>query len=254
MYYLRIINSSKCLKTKENQVKKIEMNKNGIGNFDLLIDIYKNYENVNHYSSLRYKKGNGISIEKLIKIKKIICGIAPNLNEEIDFNKFVKNVISGKTPKVTGSRQGKSECKLFTIYSRIKKLANSYNYCRVIQNNSKFDIKKKVNYSNIIDWIKLSTSLEQFNNDNIKKKGVGYIINNYENIIIDKIDENDKINDFKAKYLMDTLNLNDDLCKVFTKYICYYCSDINNNNKHLFKIYRSLYESKNHCRDSTVEI
>jgi hypothetical protein len=41
----------------------------------LLLDIYKNHENVNHYSSLRYKKGNGISDEYLKKIKKIICSI-----------------------------------------------------------------------------------------------------------------------------------------------------------------------------------
>ncbi|MBQ2339432.1 MAG: hypothetical protein II386_01130, partial [Bacteroidaceae bacterium] len=33
------------------------MNENGIGNFGLLLDIYKNHKNVNHYSSLRYKKG-----------------------------------------------------------------------------------------------------------------------------------------------------------------------------------------------------
>ena len=250
MYYLRIINSSKCLKDKNDQVKEIIINEKGIGNFGLLLDIYKNHENINHYSSLRYKKGNGISNENLIKIKKIICGIDPKSNEEIDFSKFeIKNVISGKTGKVIGSRQGKSEWKLFTVYSRIKKLKYSNNYYKVIQNNEKLDIKKKVNYNNIIECIKLSNLLEHFNSDNIKKNGVGYIINNYENIIIDKINEKDKINDFKTKDLMHTLNLTDELCKVFTKCICYYCSGINDNNKNLFKIYRSLYELKNHCRD-----
>ena len=114
MYYLRIINSSKCLKNKNDQVKEIIINEKGIGNFGLLLDIYKNHENINHYSSLRYKKGNGISNENLIKIKKIICGIDPKSNDEIDFSKFeIKNVISGKTGKVIGSRQGKSEWKLF---------------------------------------------------------------------------------------------------------------------------------------------
>ena len=45
------------------------------------------------------------------------------------------------------------------------------------------------------------------------------------------------------------LRLGDFLIKLFTKCICYYCSGINDNNKQLFKIYRSLYELKNHCRD-----
>ena len=122
-YFMRIINSSKCLKNKNDQVKEIIINEKGIGNFGLLLDIYKNHENVNHYSSLRYKKGNGISNEKLIQIRKIICGIDPKSNEEIDFSKFeIKNVISGKTGKVIGSRQGKSEWKLFTLYSKNKKI------------------------------------------------------------------------------------------------------------------------------------
>ena len=58
------------------------------------------------------------------------------------------------------------------------------------------------------------------------------------------------MNDFKTIDLMHTLNLTDESCKIFTKCICYYCSGINDNNKHLFKIYRSLYELKNHCRDN----
>ena len=126
IYYLRMINNSKYLKTKNDQVKEIIINENGIGNFGLLLDIYKNHENINHYSLLRYKKGNGISNENLIKIEKIISGIDPKSNEEIDFSKFeIKNVISGKTGKVLGSRQGKSECKIFAVYSRTKRLKNS---------------------------------------------------------------------------------------------------------------------------------
>ena len=58
------------------------MNEKGKDNFALLLDIYKNNEDVNHYSSLKYKKGNGISDEYLKKIKKIICGINPNSNKE----------------------------------------------------------------------------------------------------------------------------------------------------------------------------
>ena len=44
------------------------MNENEIGNFNSVLDIYKN-----HFSSLRYKKGNGFPNEDLMKIKKIIC-------------------------------------------------------------------------------------------------------------------------------------------------------------------------------------
>ena len=66
-----------------------------------------------------------------------------------------------------------------------------------------------------------------------------------KNIIIYKINEKDKTNDFKLKKKMNTLNINDNLCKVFTKSIYYYCFSINDNKKHLFKIYRSLYELKN---------
>ena len=39
-------------------------------------------------SSLRNKKGNGISNENLIKIRKIIYGIDPKSYEVIDFSKF----------------------------------------------------------------------------------------------------------------------------------------------------------------------
>ena len=106
----------------------------------------------------------------------------------------------------------------------------------------KLYIMKRVNYNNIIDCNKF---FRHFKRDNIKKKGIEYIINNYENIIIDKINENDKKEDFKARDVIDTLNLNDDLCKVFTRCICYFCSGINDSNKQIFKIYRSLYELKN---------
>ena len=54
-------------------------------------------------------------------------------------------MISCKTGKVIWSRQCKSEWKLFSVYSISKRLKDSYNYYRVIQNNGKLDIKKKVN-------------------------------------------------------------------------------------------------------------
>jgi len=49
------------------------------------------------------------------------------------------------------------------------------------------------------DCIKLYNLFEHFKSDNIKKKDVEYIIINYKNIIIDKIDENGRIKDFKLK-------------------------------------------------------
>ena len=45
------------------------------------------------------------------------------------------------------------------------------------------------------------------------------------------------------------MNLNDELAKKFTNCICYNCSGYNEEEKKLYKILRSLYELKNHCRD-----
>ena len=109
IHYTRYINNSKCLKTKNDKIIKLVINENGIGNFGLLLDRYINLENINHYSPLIYKKGNGISEENLMKIKKIICD-NPNSNEEIDLRKFEdKKIISCKTDKIKGNIQHKNE-------------------------------------------------------------------------------------------------------------------------------------------------
>ena len=50
-------------------------------------------------------------------------------------------------------------------------------------------------------------------------------------------------------FIIISIFLYDDLCKLFTRCICYYYSGINDSNKQLFKIYKSLYELKNYCRD-----
>ena len=53
------------------------------------------------------KKGKGISDEDLIRINKIICGINPDSKDVINFEDFeIINIISGKTGKKLGSRQG----------------------------------------------------------------------------------------------------------------------------------------------------
>ena len=73
---------------------------------------------------------------------------------------------------------------------------------------------------------------------------VGSIIKNNKNTPTNKIKIKDKTEDF-----LKTLNLNDELAKEFTNCICYNCSGYNNEGKKLHKIFRSLYELKNHCRD-----
>ena len=78
---------------------------------------------------------------------------------------------------------------IYCIFQK-KKLINIHNYYKVIQNNTKLIKKKGVIYNNEIDYIKLKTLLEHFKINNIKKKEVRYIINNYENLIINKIEEN----------------------------------------------------------------
>ena len=65
----------------------------------LLLDIYKNHENVNHYSSLRYKKGNGISDEYLKKIKKIICSIIQKKKQSL-VNLNLKRLLVVKQVKI----------------------------------------------------------------------------------------------------------------------------------------------------------
>ena len=77
--------------------------------------------------------------------------------------------------------------------------------------------------------------------------GVGNIIHNYKNILINKIKIKGTEKELKTDNFLKTLNLNDNLAKEFTNCICYNCSGYNNEGKKLYKIFRSLYEFKNHC-------
>ena len=79
--------------------------------------------------------------------------------------------------------------------------------------------------------------------------GVGKIIENYKNILINKIKIKGKEKEPKTEKFLKTLGLDDNLAKEFTNCICYNCSGYNNKGKKLYKIVRSLYELKNHCRD-----
>ena len=65
----------------------------------------------------------GISEEKLKDIQNNIRNKYPNFK--------IDNIISGKTGKKAGTRQGKSEWKLYDILSRINKEKNTFNHYRV---------------------------------------------------------------------------------------------------------------------------
>ena len=91
--------------------------------------------------------------------------------------------------------------------------------------------------------------MDKFKAENIKRNGVGSIIKNNKNILINKIKIKGKDIEIKTDNFLKTLNLNDELAKEFTNCICYNCSGYNNEGKKLYKILRSLYELKNHCRD-----
>ncbi len=55
-FFERTINSSKCLKTKKDEINVQIFNEKGIGNFGILLDYYNKNEQVNHFSPLLYKK------------------------------------------------------------------------------------------------------------------------------------------------------------------------------------------------------
>ena len=74
-YFVLIINSSKCYKTKKDEINLQIFNENGKGNLGVLIDHYKKNEKVNNFSPIVYKKGNSVFDEELLRIKKIIYDI-----------------------------------------------------------------------------------------------------------------------------------------------------------------------------------
>ena len=106
-----------------------------------------------------------------------------------------------------------------------------------------------MNYADLVKCIYLSEIIEEFKAENIKMNGVGNIIHNYKNILINKIKIKGTEKELKTDNFLKTLNLNDNLAKEFTNCICYNCSGYNNEGKKLYKIFRSLYEFKNHYRD-----
>ena len=79
-YFVLTIYSSKCYKTKKDEINLQIINGKGKGNFGVLLGRNKKNEKVNNFSPIVYKKDNGVSDEELLRIKKIICGINPDSN------------------------------------------------------------------------------------------------------------------------------------------------------------------------------
>ena len=113
------------------------------------------------------------------------------------------------------------------------------------------DIKngKTDKYIDLVNYTKLSEIIDKCKIENIRKDGIANIIENYHNIIIDKIKIKGKARSIITDGVGQILKLNDELEKEFTKCICYECSGLNDKGNKLYKICRSLYELKNHCKD-----
>ena len=117
---------------------------------------------INHFSPLIHRKGNGVTDEELLRIKKIICGINPDSKEEVNFEDFeIKKVISRKIVKALVSKQGRSEWNLFTLYSVKKNLVKVCDYYKVVKNNITLKNNKKVDYSKLMECNKLSSIIHR---------------------------------------------------------------------------------------------
>ena len=139
--------------------------------------------------------------------------------------------------------------KLYDILSRINKEKNTFNHYRVMTKNNDIKNGKTAKYIDLVNHTKLSDIIDKFKIENIRKDGLANIIENYHNIIIDKIKIKSKVRSIITDDFGQILKLNGELEKEFTKCICYECSVPNDKGNKLYKICRSLYELKNHCRD-----
>ena len=241
--YTRHINEKDCLKKDDDKVESVILGNAYEGNFALVLDKYSK-EILNHFSSLKPKSDkNKLNNDRLNDIKNMIINKYPNIK--------IDQIISGKTGKKVGERKGKSEWNLYEPLSRKNKDKGSFDYYIVKKRNcdNNKNTEKYANYADLVEGINLEEIIDEFKAENIKLNGVGNIIMNYKNIIINKIITKGKDRELKSDNLLKVLNLNDELAKEFTNCICYNCSGFNNEGKKLYKIVRSLYELKNHCRD-----
>ena len=239
--YIRTILGS--MKQKTDKIQKMVSGEDYDENFAIILDDYgPNYEIKNHFDALCPKEGYNIDKNKLLKIKKMLCDIKEDCNNvEEEIKKKAKKTISGKTGKKTGSRKGNSTWNIYYPFTRRKQKKDSYNKYNIDKKNE--ELKVKVIYSRVTQCIYLSEIIDIFNKDNIIKNGIKNIIENYKDILIDKI--NNKI--ITNNEIVKLMNINDDRAKEIHNCICYECSGMNGNGKETFKIYNSLYELKSHC-------
>ena len=125
----------------------------------------------NHYRDLYPKDNNiGISDQELQNIRNEIINKCPNTK--------IDCVISGRTGKKVGSRQGKSNWKLYDILSRMNKEKNTFNYYIVVTRNNDIKNGNSANYTDLVKYTKLSDIIDKFKAENIRKNGVNNIIEN----------------------------------------------------------------------------
>ena len=239
--YIRTI--TKKGKRKTDKIQKMVSGKDYNENFAIILDDYGiNFESINHFDALRPKEGYNIDKNKLLKIKKMLCDIKEDCNNiEEEIKKKAKKTISGKTGKKTGSRKGDSIWKIYYPLTRRNQEKGSYNKYNIKKKNK--ELKEKVIYARENDCIYLSEIIDLFNINNLIKNGIKNIVENYKNIVIDKI--NNKI--ITNNEIVKLMNINDERAKEIHNCICYECSGINGNDKETFKIFNSLYELKTHC-------
>ena len=239
--YIRTISGK--MKQKTDKIEKMVSGEDNNENFAILLDDYGPiYELKNHFDVLYPKEGFNINKNKLLEIKKMLCDIKEdcnNIDEEI--KKKAKKTISGKTGKKTGSRKGNSIWNIYYPLTRRKQKKDSYSKYNIDKKNDV--LKEKVIYSKVTKCLLLSEIIDLFNKNDIIKNGIKNIVENYKDILIDKIN-NKKITNNEIVKLM---NINDDRAKEIHNCICYECSGMNGNGKETFKIYNSLYELKSHC-------
>ena len=216
--YIRTILGS--MKQKTDKIQKMVSGEDYDENFAIILDDYgPNYEIKNHFDALCPKEGYNIDKNKLLKIKKMLCDIKEDCNNvEEEIKKKAKKTISGKTGKKTGSRKGNSTWNIYYPFTRRKQKKDSYNKYNIDKKNE--ELKVKVIYSRVTQCIYLSEIIDIFNKDNIIKNGIKNIIENYKDILIDKI--NNKI--ITNNEIVKLMNINDDRAKEIHNCICYECS------------------------------
>ena len=114
--YIRYIDDEKYFKKDEDILDLSIEGRKYEGNFGLIFVRYKKdlEEIYNHFNDLLPKVLNlDIFDEKLENFRNTIINKYPNIK--------IDKIISGKTGKKVGPRQGKSDWKIFDILSRIKK-------------------------------------------------------------------------------------------------------------------------------------